>query len=564
MFKKFDEKISLPFIENKKYIINIIFLMILSAAINTAIPLLNKKLVDDGLIKKNLNAVVYYSIIIVIFYLIESINRYVIEKNRNKIYCAIQRQIYFNAFSHLLRIDEEYFNSNNIMEIIQKLEVDIDSISSLVDMNVISTLANVFLMIGGIIGLLLINFKLTIIILLCIPIKIFIEVFFIKKNILYNEDYIVANEKFIGWFSDHMMGITDLKLYLMKNRSLARFDYLKSEELDKKRKLQILLSINEIYSSVFMDILIILINLVGAMLLVRGKISVGTIITYSTYSLLVLNPISMILQTVYYLGGVLPSYKRLDSFFKAKEEKSGGDDLNVKDEIAIQFDKIYYKYMNKNSDILKNVNLKISSNQKIAIFGPNGSGKSTLIDLILRLKDPSQGKILVNGKNINNVNTDKYRKIFSVVHQNSHIFDTSIYKNIDLKNRFDEEMKNTIMIYFYSLIHDKNIVFNSGLNGILLSEGQKQIILILRAIAQHAKFIVLDEATSHIDQENLLRIYKILDDKKIGLIVISHQREILNMVDEIIFMKEGEIRGIGSFTNLLKNQEFYALMKQYE
>lgn len=553
------------FYSNRKYIIYILFFMIASSVINVYQPIINKKVIDIGFMKRNYYNIIYYCLILVITYLINSILQFLMEKIRIELYCGIKYDLYQLSYLHLLEINDDFLRKNDTSDIIQELDIDIDHISDLVDTNLITTIMNVFMMIGGIIGLFLINKPLTILLLLCIPIKIFTELFFIKMNVKYNQNYIKANEKFVNIFSDYIAGMNDIKIYNLKKATTNNFNKYKANEIEQQKKSQMLLNINEIFDNLYINVIIILIYILGARFLVNENVSVGTVVTFSTYSLLVLNPISMILHTFFFLGGISPSYNRLNEFFDIKEENSGIQRISDFEKLTLTFKNVSYNFEN-NKIGLKNLNFSIQLNEKVAFCGANGSGKSTLLDLIIKIKRPQEGIIELNGIDINVLNIDGYRSLFSVCLQNSHLFNKSIFQNICLEEnkKRNEIAKNEINEYIQSFLIDKDLNSSVGINGSLLSKGQKQMVLLLRALLGNRRVIILDEALSHIDILKKEKLYKIISELPNGMLIATHERKILEEVDKIIFMIDGEINEIGTFNELMKNNDFKLLMEKYE
>ena len=242
-----------------------------------------------------------------------------------------------------------------------------------------------------------------------------------------------------------------------------------------------------------------------------------------------------------------------------KNEEINGD---------IKFEKVYFSYV-KNNNVLNDINLTIKKGEKIAIVGATGSGKSTIIKLILRLYDLENGVIKINNKNIKNYKLSDLRSSISLVNQDIFLFADSIFKNITLfnekisKKEVEEAAKNIGVLEFINKLPG-GLNYNVKERGVMLSEGQRQIISFLRAYVSKPNILILDEATSSIDSqtEELIQFAtnKLIQNKT--TIIIAHRLSTIISADKIIVMRSGKIIEIGSHSELITRKGYYK--KLYE
>ena len=209
----------------------------------------------------------------------------------------------------------------------------------------------------------------------------------------------------------------------------------------------------------------------------------------------------------------------------------------------IVFNKVSFKYSDQ--QVLKNINLKIVKNQITGIIGPSGSGKSTIIDLILKIYEPNNGQILIDGKDISIINNDSLRKNISFMPQNLFIDEKSIIENVLFKNSINEKRLENLMkeINLFSDIGNKNIATELEFGGKNISGGQKQKINFLRAITKQAGLIILDEPTNNLDDYSVEVVSKYIIEKSKDstLLIIAHDERVINLCDNVYRIESGSV-----------------------
>lgn len=320
---------------------------------------------------------------------------------------------------------------------------------------------------------------------------------------------------------------------------------------------------------------LLIIYIVAIFNYMSGSIPIGSFLLYVNASKELFNTISGIFDNIIELSSVAEYYKDYCDFMEIEESMRNSSEnipVNNKKLNSIVFKNVSFTYPNKNECTLKNINFEINQGEKIAFLGENGSGKSTLIKLLLRLYDPTEGSILMNGIDIKKYNYDEYLRLFSTVFQDFKIFAYTIKENIC----FDNDDKAEGLLKIIQGIDMKDLIEKSpnGLDtyltkefseeGVDLSLGEKQKLAIARALYKNGEIIVLDEPTASLDpiQEN--KIYNLINkfSKDKTVVFISHRMGSTNFCNKIIVLKDGEICEMGNHSELMKlGNEYYTMFE---
>ena len=520
----------------KKHIFMICFLIIVESVIAYFQPFISKDIVDIGLQDKNINILVLLCGVLWILAVIHGFLEYFKEKIRIKFDNGLKYGLEKQTFLHLIKIEMNYYNDKNASMIHQNINYDLSIISSVASSWVFQIMTSLFTAIAGAIALVRIEWKLIIVILIFVPINCYITIVLSEKNYNVTSKYIETLQAYNSWFADSLTGFKEIRLFgLQKDKErllVNKQDKLK--ELDVKHTL-LTVKHKEIMSIVFTSISVA-IYLVSGFLMLKNDITLGEVIAFQTYALLITNPIIEGLGMVMGASEVLPSIKRFMDFSDYKEEKTDGEDCRYFENL--KFENISFSY--DEESLFENLSFNIEKGSKVAVLGENGAGKTTLVNLILRLLYPADGNIYCNGKKIDDYNMSSYRELFSVVPQNVYLFNMSLKDNICLYKDVDDNTLNEIikLVKLDDLVKERGIEVNIGENGAMLSGGQKQKIAIARALVLDRPVLIFDEATSNLDRETVDIITEMfnttLKDKTI--ICITHSDKIEDCFTQKIYV----------------------------
>ena len=553
----------------KKTIVVIVGCLLVSTGLNLCVPLISRRIMDDGFIGGNKKLLIELVLVSMVIYTINSLIDLIKEKKRVDISAKIQYFLSEQSFSHLMKLRVNYFNNTNYAETLNNINMDINQMTSVADSSVFFVITQAFSMTGGIIGLFIIDFRMTILVLLFIPIKCVVMKYFAKKQKQIMDEFIKKNQKYAKWFGDTVGGVREVKLFNILDRKHEEFDQNQKDIIEKQKQMNMLGQWNTITDSLMVQFLSTLLYILGANLVFDLQLSVGSVFAFITYSSYVTGPISAILNIGYLLSGIIPSTKRYYAFMDLEEETDNGetadlcpDDLKL-EQVSFAYEKLAYE---KEKYVLKDVDILFAKGSKTAIIGRNGSGKTTIINLLTRMYEPISGKILLGAEKISELSLSAYRNIISVVSQQIYLFNDTIRNNICLYKQVDEARieaacKDSGLEDF---IKEVSLDYVVGQNGAMLSGGQKQKIALARALIHDKPIIIFDEATSNTDAYSEQQINKLLNTKlkEKTVIVITHKKEILNKVDQIVVLKKGVVVDIGAYDELIgKSDELNIMME---
>lgn len=553
-------KLLLPY---KFGISGIILILILNAIFSLILPLLSKSIMDDGFIGGDQGVLilrVMQTLILVI--LICGID-IVKDKIRIGIQNDLKLNLSSNSFQHLSRLNMSYFDEKNDAEILNNLRMDIENICMVADNSLFFVFAQVFSIIGGMVGLFILNAKLAGLVILLIPIKYLIARYFAKKNKKIMQQYIESEEAYSKWFGDVVSGMREIKLFNLYQHKYVELQGYQERIVKSSKKANLLLTYNTTVEKITMQLLMSCIYILGAIQVFNLETSVGTTFAFISYSAYVTSPITAIMNIKQMLAGIFPSVERYVAFINIEEEQVEGEKVPSMGDIILTDVSMYYD-TNPNKYAIQNLSLTIKAGSKTAVIGTNGSGKSTLINLLLRLYRYNSGNITMNGVEISSLNLDDYRSMFSVVSQDVVLFNGTIKDNLCLYKDFsDSAIKFAIQASgLEGFIKEHSLDYVVGERGTALSGGEKQKLSLARAILHDKPILILDEATANTDVYSKKYIHNYLfEATEKTVIIITHSDEVLQMMDDIVFLENGKVLCHGTYQELLsQNKDFQNMM----
>ena len=474
-------------------------------------------------------------------------------------------------FKTIINFKMSYYDKSSVGRLVTRTVSDMETIASIFSQGLFMIFADLILMFSVLIVMIVLSVQLSLIIFIILPfVVVATRLFQRAMKVAFNE---VRNEvaNLNSFVQERLSGIKEIQIF--NRQKIESENFKKINERHKKAWLKTVW-----YNSIFFPIAEISISIsVGLIVWYAGSniiklenfVSLGTIFLFIQLSQMLFRPLRQIADKFNTLQMGMVAAKRvfeiLDSDYNIndkgtlKNEEINGD---------IKFEKVYFSYV-KNNNVLNDINLTIKKGEKIAIVGATGSGKSTIIKLILRLYDLENGEIKINNKNIKNYNLSDLRSSISLVNQDIFLFADSIFKNITLfnekisKKEVEEAAKNIGVLEFINKLPG-GLNYNVKERGVMLSEGQRQIISFLRAYVSKPNILILDEATSSIDSqtEELIQFAtnKLIQNKT--SIIIAHRLSTIISADKIIVMRSGKIIEIGSHSELITRKGYYK--KLYE
>ena len=304
----------------------------------------------------------------------------------------------------------------------------------------------------------------------------------------------------------------------------------------------------------------------GGVFVINDNMTAGELMSFLVSLMLAYAPLKNLINVNVLLQGGLGAASRIFEYIDMKNDVVEGKKI-IKNFDKIEFKNVFFKYPNTEKNVLNGINLTLNKNKKIAIVGPSGSGKSTLLGLMIRLFDIHKGNIYVGKEDIKDLRLNNLRSFFSLVSQDTVLFDGSISENIKYNSKLSiGSIDKFVKLACADEIIDKlpnGLNSQIGENGIKLSGGQRQRIAIARALAQQNKIILLDEPTSNLDLKTESKLFDNLGNlKNITLIVVAHRLSTIKNFDEIFYLDSGKLIEKGSHKNLIAKKGSYFQLYQ--
>ena len=533
-------------LSNKKIFINIIILSLFITLFNIINSYYFKIIIDD-IVSNSLSNFYRISIVFLAIIIIKAISDYF----RNQSLLYINQKIDFllirKAFSHIINLPYDYFKNKTTGEITSRIS-DLNYIKEMISKATITIFVDMLLFFVSSIILFSISrnlFMITIIIfiLYVIVVAIFSPIFR-KKIVATQERQASVNTHII----ESINGFESIKGLNLQSNIVNKLENKYIKFLNKEYSMNRSYNIQLVFKDLIEGVGVLTILFVGYLLAVKGKISIGEVITYNSLLIYFLNPIKNVLELEPLIRYAISSFNRINELFSIDKENLLIDEKytgkKIKGEIKF---KNYCYTINDKDEILKNINLDIKVGEKVMIVGPSGCGKSTLIRAILNYSTNTNNSIFIDKKDIVNYNLKELRNNITYVSQNETLFNDSIYNNINLNNNLEYEqfLELTKLTEVDKICNKKSLGYNFLLeeNGFNISGGEKGRIVLCRALTENNNVILLDEALRELDVNMERRILKRLFSamKNKTIIVVSHRLENMDLFDKVIKMNNGTI-----------------------
>ena len=474
--------------------------------------------------------------------------------------------IRIKLFARIIKFKMSYYDKSSVGRLVTRSVNDMETIASIFSQGLFMIVADLILMLSVLGVMIFLSIELSLIVFVILPfILIATRLFQRAMKVAFNE---VRNEvaNLNSFVQERISGIKEIQVFNREN--IERENFVKINTKHKNAWLKtvwynsIFFPIAEISTSITIGLLVWYGG--GLVGLSQTSVTLGTIFLFIQLSQMLFRPLRQIADKFNTLQMGMVAANRVFKILDTSDFiVDNGENNPKKIQGKVSFKNIYFSYDSKNP-VFKNFSLDISSGEKVAIVGSTGSGKTTIINLLLRFYDIDNGDILIDKRNIKEMSIEFLRSQISLVTQNIFLFADSIYNNIVLhnKNITKEEVivaAKKIGIHNFIMKLPGGYDYNVKERGVMLSEGQKQLISFLRAYVSNPSILILDEATSSIDSktEKLIQYAtsKIIENKT--SIIIAHRLSTILNSDKIIVLDKGEIKEIGKHEDLLEIQDGY-------
>ena len=565
----------LNYISNYKIsLIIVLIFSILSTVFSIIGPkLLGKTITElsNGFISKitntgqiNFNKITLMLICLLILYLISALFTYI----QGYIMTGISQKTTYKLRKEISekinRLPMSYFDKKTNGETLSLITNDVDTFSQNMDQSITQLITSIITVIGIIIMMLSIDKIMTLIALLIIPISLVlvgIVVKFSQKHFKNQQKYLADIN---GMVEEMYSGQNIIKAFNAEENMLKKFNKQNEKLYESTWKSGFLSGLMHPIMVFIGNLGYVFISIIGGYFAIKGKIEIGDIQSFISYTKNFTQPITSLAQISNMLQSMMAAAERIFEFLEEEEETiEQPENIDIeKIKGNVEFKNVKFGY--DEQLIIKNFNAKIKHGQKIAIVGPTGAGKTTIVKLLMRFYNLKDGEILIDGKNINKFDKKEFRKIFGMVLQDTWLFSGTIMDNLRYGNlnATDEEVRQAAISahahhFIKTLPGGYNMELNEETNNI--SGGQKQLLTIARAILANPKILILDEATSSVDTRTEILIQKAMDElmKNRTTFIIAHRLSTIKNADMILVMKDGDIIETGNHEELMKKNGFY-------
>ena len=464
------------------------------------------------------------------------------------------------------KLPMKFYDNKTHGEILSVITNDIDTLSQNLNIEATQVISSVATIIGILIMMFSIDWIMTLVALLTLPLSIVIIAFIMKKSQGYfksQQDYLAdVNGEVEEMFSNQSI----IRVFNAENKMISKFEYDNNKLADVAWKSNFVSGLMHPIMNFVGNLGYVVIAILGSYFAIIGRITVGNIQSFIQYTKNFTNPIAQIAQISNMLQSMVAASERVFEFLDEEEEKEKNKKFIPTNKIegSVEFKNVKFGY-NQDKIIINDFSAKVKPGQKIAIVGPTGAGKTTIVKLLMRFYDLNSGEILVDGHNINDYKKEDIRGLFGMVLQDTWLFNGTIMENIRygrLEATDDEVIEACKMAHVHHFIQTLpdgyNMILNEETTNI--SGGQKQLLTIARAILADPKILILDEATSSVDTRTEILIQKAMDKLMEGRtsFIIAHRLSTIKNADLILVMDSGDIVEQGTHEELLKKNGFYA------
>ena len=543
----------------------VILLMILVMLCNVVNPYLLQQAIDVHVVNKDINGILLIGVILLVInifaWIASKIRWTMISKITNNILVNIRHELY----EHIQKLSFDFFDNRPVGKILARVVGDVNALKNLFNQSIQTLIPELLSLICVAIAMFILNIKLAMACIILLPFltiaMFYIEIHSRKRWEVFRNKRSNLN----GFTHEDFSGIKVVQAFANEKNTEKNF-----RKMVKGQKEAFLnaVRLNDCFwplVELSWGIGTLIVFAVGYRLILSGEIQVGKLIAFSMYTGMFWRPI-MNLSSFY--NTLITNFAAADRIFDILDQEPDIENIGKAPKMnriegKVEFRNIDFSY-NVGGKVLNNINFKVNPGDKIALVGATGSGKTTIISLLSRFYDPTDGEILVDGKNIKYVDLYSYRSQMGIMLQDTFLFSSTIMENIRYGrlDATDEEVINAAKaVNAHEFIMKLENGYDTEVNerGSRLSLGQRQLVSFARALLANPRILILDEATSNIDTQTEMLVQKGIEKLIKGRtsFVIAHRLSTIRDCDKILVISDGEIIEAGTHDELLRNKGMY-------
>ncbi|MEQ6855888.1 ABC transporter ATP-binding protein [Lysinibacillus capsici] len=547
-----------------------IFFVIASTFLSLAGPYMIGHIIDDYIMKKDIDGTIRLGILLAVIFSVASILTWLQTYVMIQVAMKTIRTLRLELFQKLQTLTLRFFDQRALGDLMSRVTNDIDNLNTALVQSVTQIVSSILTVIGVSIAMFTLSWQLAIVTLIIIPLIVFTTKQIIKRS---SKNYAARQRdlgKLNGYIEEMITGSEVLTLFGREQQTIDTFHQQNENLRNSAQRAEITSGLLGPINNFMNNLGLAVVIGTGAFLAVKSIVTVGIIAAFVTYTrqfFRPLNQLSNLLNTFQSaIAGAERVFEILDEPSEVADKPNAIKTASLKGDVV--FKQVSFSY-EPNKPVLKNIDFHAKAGETFALVGPTGSGKTTIINLLTRFYDVDQGEILIDGHNIEHYQMATIRQRVGVVLQDTYLFSGTIRENIRFGklDATDEEVVEAAKIanahHFikYLPAQYETPVQAGGAN---LSQGQRQLIAIARAILENADILILDEATSSVDTQTEVDIQKGLQHLMQGRtsFVIAHRLKTIENADQILVIQQGEIVEQGNHQELMQQQGIYRHLQQ--
>ena len=559
----------------KWIIIIVIILTIVSNLLALVGPLLSGYCIDAIISENNVDFknVYLFGTLMIVFYLISSGLSYLISVLMVNVSKKIVLKMRRDCFESLLKLPVSYFDSNQIGDIISKISYDIDTVNVSLSTDLVNICTSVVTVITSLVMMIIISPILVLVFVITIPIALLFTRFMVRRTRPMFRNRSKKLGELNGNVEEAFSSLPTIQAYSRKEDIIARFDEVNNQATTASFKAEVHGGITGPGVNFVNNLSFSLICLFGALLNYYYGLTLGNIQSFILYSKKFSGPINETANIFIELQSSMAAAERVFNLIDAEKEPVDTiDAINIQEKFKdvgdVKLKNVEFSY-NKERKIIKGISFDAKKGEVIALVGPTGCGKTTIVNLLMRFYDINKGVISLNDTNILDITRKSLRHSYSMVLQDTWLFEDTIYNNIayGATNVTIEDVKRVCKLarvdgFINRLPQGYDTILSEG--GVNISKGQKQLLTIARAMLLDCDMLILDEATSNVDTRSELLIQEAMKElaRNKTCFIIAHRLSTIKNADKILVMKEGQILEVGTHQELLDKEGFYYSLYQ--
>ena len=532
-------------------------------------PTLSGRAIDavaGGKGQVDFETVFYYAKRMVLFYAASAGLAYIVPQIVLRISQRTVRMMRADLFRKLMHLPVKYFDTRQTGEILSHISYDIDTVNTSLSNDLVQILTSVITVIGALIMMIRISPVLVLVFVVTVPMSVLFTRFMTRRVRPLYRNRSIALGDMNGFVEEYVSGQRTIRAYHREADVLNRFDEKNEQAVQSYYRAEYYASVTGPSVNFINNLSLSLISVFGALMFLGNRITIGNISSFVLYSRKFSGPINEAANIFSELQSALAAAERVFELLDEAEEPA---DLPNAQPLEVTAGEVKIENLNFGYDpekvILKNVNLTAAPGSMVAIVGPTGAGKTTLVNLLMRFYDPQSGKISIDGQEIGAVTRSSLRGAFSMVLQDTWLFNGSVHENIAYGSpgaTREAVIAAAKAAHIHSMIERLPDGYDTIIaeDGTSISKGQKQLLTIARAMLQPAHLLILDEATSNVDIRTEWRIQEAMRALMRGktCFVIAHRLSTIRSADTILVVRDGAIVEQGNHDQLMEKDGFYA------